>query len=52
MLILIEGDFEFYSENQANFAVPVDPNCNNAMQPGKSWIAQNAFGGHLDPLQY
>jgi hypothetical protein len=49
MLILIEGDFELYKRNQANFAVPVDPNCTNAMQPGKSWVAQNTFGAHRNP---
>lgn len=50
MLILIEGDFELYQMNQANYAVPVEPNCTNAMQPGKSWLTHILFGAHRSPL--
>jgi len=50
MLILIEGDFEFYRENQTNLAVPAVPDCPNTMQPGKTWLAQNALGAYSSPL--
>jgi len=44
MLILIEGDVEWHNEDQAHLAVPADPNCPDQVQPGKTWIGQNAHG--------
>jgi len=53
MVILAEGDFEWYGENQMNFAVPTDPNCAESTQPGKTWLAQNALGAHRNfPAYY
>jgi hypothetical protein len=46
ILILSEGDFEWYKENQMDFAVPADPNCSQPVQPGKTWLAHNAYGAH------
>ena len=44
MLILVEGDIEWHKEDQVHLAVPADPNCPDATQPGKSWTRQNSYG--------
>lgn len=52
MVILAEGDFEWYRENQVDFAVPTDPHCVETTQPGKTWLAQNALGADRSSPPY
>jgi len=49
LLLLGEGDTEFYSEDQVHLAVPADPNCADPTQRGKSWMTQKAYGMYSSP---
>jgi hypothetical protein len=44
MLILSEGDIEWRKEDQVHLGIPVDSNCPDAIQPGKSWNVKNGHG--------
>ena len=50
MLILVEGDVEWHKEDQARLATPADPDCLDAIQPGKTWIGQSILGMCSHPV--
>jgi len=43
ILILAEGEVEWYKEDQVHLATSADPDCPDATQPGKTWIGHNVY---------